>query len=292
MRVPASSSSSSSGTSDDAHADDDKATLVLVDQHAASERVRIERLYDAVVGAVARGDRPASTRAQLGLVVSRAEYAALQDRWGRELERWGFEVDLEGGAGASAGAGAGEGEGEGAGGEYRQLTLTAVPSAVALRLLSPREPHLAQELVRAFVAQLDECGPAPAPAPAPAAARSGGAGWVAALRHAPRVLKDLLDSKACRGAVMFNDGAWVSPPLSPLFPPTHALTPQTTTPPLPAPVLDHAQASKLLAQLSQTLFPGQCAHGRPSMVPVVRFSAGAAAATRAQREEVEWARFG
>ena len=180
-------------------ADPGPATLVLIDQHAASERVRVERLYAAVIGAVARGERPATTPARLGLVVSASEYGALRDRWRGELERWGIEVEL--------GAGAGEGASGGRGGEYRQVELTAVPSAVALRLLSPREPHLAQELVRAFVAQLDEDGPAPAAAPRAGGGEGGASSWVAMLRHAPRVLKDLLDSKACRGAVMFNDGA-------------------------------------------------------------------------------------
>ncbi|GAA5913981.1 hypothetical protein JCM8208_007016 [Rhodotorula glutinis] len=251
VRVPPPAPSSTSPSSDAAEAG--LATLVLIDQHAASERVRVERLYDAVVGAVARGERPPTTPARLGLVVSSSEYGALRDRWRGELARWGIELELGAGAGAAEGA-AGGGEGE-----YRQVELTAVPTAVALRLLSPREPHLAQELVRSFVAQLDEDGPAPSPAAAP----GGGAGsWVVMLRHAPRVLKDLLDSKACRGAVMFND----------------ALTP--------------TQSSALLAQLAETLFPGQCAHARPSLVPVVRLSARAAREARARDEEVDWSRFG
>ncbi|GAA5834182.1 hypothetical protein JCM9279_004239 [Rhodotorula babjevae] len=254
---PAPSSTAASERALSSAADPGPATLVLIDQHAASERVRVERLYAAVVGAVARGERPPTTPARLLLVVSAAEYGALRDRWRGEFARWGIEVEL--GAGAGGGA-----LGEGGGGEYRQVELTAVPSAVALRLLSPREPHLAQELVRAFVAQLDEDGPAPSAAAARVGAEGGvGAGsWVAMLRHAPRVLKDLLDSKACRGAVMFND------------------------------VLTPTQSSALLAQLAETLFPGQCAHARPSMVPVVRLSARAAKEARARDEEVDWARFG
>ncbi|GAA5926595.1 hypothetical protein JCM3775_001061 [Rhodotorula graminis] len=265
VRVPppaSSSTSPSSGEPASSSADAGPATLVLIDQHAASERVRVERLYDAVVGAVARGERPQTTPARLGLVVSASEYGALRDRWRGEFKRWGIEVELSAGRGAARGDG-GEGEGEG---EYRQVELTAVPTAVALRLLSPREPHLAQELVRAFVAQLDEDGPAPsaataAPSTGGVGGGEGGGSWVAMLRHAPRVLKDLLDSKACRGAVMFND----------------ALTP--------------AQSSALLAQLAETLFPGQCAHARPSMVPVVRLSARAAKEARARDEEVDWSRF-
>jgi DNA mismatch repair protein MLH3 len=32
--------------------------------------------------------------------------------------------------------------------------------------------------------------------------------------------------------------------------------------------LTHIQCERLLAQLSQTAFPFQCAHGRPSLVPL------------------------
>lgn len=56
--------------------------------------------------------------------------------------------------------------------------------------------------------------------------------WMKALRWCPRELLDLVNSKACRGAIMFND----------------SLT------------LD--QCRKLVTQLAETAFPFQCAHGR------------------------------
>ncbi|BGP36756.1 DNA mismatch repair protein [Rhodotorula kratochvilovae] len=238
VRVPASPPPSSSSSSSSSAAG--ATLLLLVDQHAASERIRAERAYAALAGAVARGDVPATAPAQVGVVVSQAEYAAVRDRWRGEFARWGIEVDLAPGEGS---------------GEYRQLALTAVPALLAARLTSPREPHLAQALVRGFVAQLEEAGPAPS-------STVEGAGWVAMLRHTPGVIKELLDSKACRGAVMFND------------------------------VLTDDQARALLAQLAGTVFPGQCAHGRPSMVPVVRFAPPAAGAADGRREEVDWARLG
>ncbi|BGP44833.1 DNA mismatch repair protein [Rhodotorula kratochvilovae] len=241
VRVPASPPPSSSSSSSSSAAG--ATLLLLVDQHAASERVRVERAYAALVGAVARGEVPATTPATVGVVVSQAEYAAVRDRWRGEFARWGIEVDLAPGEGS---------------GEYRQLALTAVPALLAARLTSPREPHLAQALVRGFVAQLDDAGPAPIGGEG----AGGERGWVAMLRHAPGVVKELLDSKACRGAVMFND------------------------------VLTDDQARALLAQLAGTVFPGQCAHGRPSMVPVVRFAPPAAGAADGRREEVDWARLG
>ncbi|GAA6047328.1 hypothetical protein JCM3770_001889 [Rhodotorula araucariae] len=251
VRVPAVASPTACASSDSG--DDARPAgtiLVLVDQHAASERVRVERAYAAVAGAVARGTQPATAAVHVGVVVSAGEYAAVRDRWQPEFARWGVEVDLAPGAIAAPDADAGAGA-------YRQLVLTAVPAALAARLASAREPHLAQALVRSFVAQLDEAGPAPRSSSGFADAGDE-AGWVAMLRHAPRVVKDLLDSRACRGAVMFND------------------------------VLSDDQARQLVRQLAETVFPGQCAHGRPSMVPVVRFAAAGAA----QRDDLDWSRLG
>ena len=61
-------------------------------------------------------------------------------------------------------------------------------------------------------------------------------------RHnCPSVFLSLLDSKACRSAIMFGD------------------------------VLSQSQSRTLIKSLSQTLFPYICAHGRPSMVPFFVF---------------------
>lgn len=56
--------------------------------------------------------------------------------------------------------------------------------------------------------------------------------WMKALRWCPRELLDLVNSKACRGAIMFNDS------------------------------LTMDQCRRLVEQLAETAFPFQCAHGR------------------------------
>lgn len=63
------------------------------------------------------------------------------------------------------------------------------------------------------------------------------------LRFVPRPLRRLIESRACRGAIMFND------PLS------------------------QDQACTLVERLARTEFPFQCAHGRPSLIPLVRIMA-------------------
>ncbi|KAL9713122.1 DNA mismatch repair protein [Leucoagaricus gongylophorus] len=63
--------------------------------------------------------------------------------------------------------------------------------------------------------------------------------WLKALRSCPRSLLDLVNLKACRGAIMFNDS------------------------------LTLAQCEGLVQRLALTAFPFQCAHGRPSLVPLI-----------------------
>ncbi|GJN91648.1 hypothetical protein Rhopal_004671-T1 [Rhodotorula paludigena] len=226
-------------------------TLVLVDQHAASERIRVESFLASLVGRVARGEPPDVRRlardARIGVVVGRAEARAVRERWSAEFARWGLELEFDDRNEPSQAGGGGEE------GEYHQLWLATVPALLHARLST--EPRTAQALVRSFVAQLEEHSPLPPPPQ-----RSEAGDWVAALRGAPPVLKELLDSKACRGAIMFND------------------------------VLSPEQGQALVSQLAQTRFPFQCAHGRPSLVPVVNL-ANDDAARRARWDEVDWSRF-
>ncbi|KAJ5373443.1 hypothetical protein N7517_005449 [Penicillium concentricum] len=63
--------------------------------------------------------------------------------------------------------------------------------------------------------------------------------WVQKMNGCPQGIVDLLNSRACRTAIMFND------PLN----------------------LEECQA--LVSRLARCAFPFQCAHGRPSMVPIL-----------------------
>lgn len=66
--------------------------------------------------------------------------------------------------------------------------------------------------------------------------------WRTNLQNIPNELLDLFKSKACREAIMFGDS------------------------------LNREQCTKLVKQLSKCTFPFQCAHGRPSVVPLVSFN--------------------
>lgn len=219
-------------------------TLVLVDQHAASERVRVERFLDATVGNVARGEPIATIRCgqnegsdsvdadrashdRIGVVVGRREYELAQ-QYRTVFARWGFTLAFDDDEALPSSSSSLSSPTGGGGGDYHQIWLESVPELVSNRLLlKNQDSHLAQDLVRSFVAHLEENGPGVAgdvehAAAAVTSCSSGGGGggggrrrggWTSAIKDAPPVLIELLNSKACRGAIMFNDG---EPSLLPL----------------------------------------------------------------------------
>ncbi|CAK7219400.1 Vacuolar protein sorting-associated protein 11 [Sporothrix curviconia] len=67
--------------------------------------------------------------------------------------------------------------------------------------------------------------------------------WSGTMHGCPRGILDLVNSRACRSAIKFNDQ------------------------------LSHEECSDLLVRLLRCSFPFQCAHGRPSMVPLLHLGA-------------------
>lgn len=63
--------------------------------------------------------------------------------------------------------------------------------------------------------------------------------WLRRIGDCPRGILNMLNSRACRSAIMFNDR------------------------------LSREQCQTLISKLAQCAFPFQCAHGRPSMIPLV-----------------------
>lgn len=174
-------------------------TLIIVDQHAADERVRVEGFLDELAGRVARGEAVEREALQppVGVVISRDEAATLRAGAGKveQFARWGVDILLEPDDAGLAPTG------EEPATDYVQVFLSAVPSVVCARLKV--DPRLQQELVRSYLAH---------PVTGlPANTGEGQGTAAAALRDCPPILVELVNSLACRGAIMFNDGESVAP---------------------------------------------------------------------------------
>ncbi|KAI9000797.1 hypothetical protein BD414DRAFT_406416 [Trametes punicea] len=246
---------------------DASGALVLIDQHAADERVRVERFLRGLCeGFLASCNRPPGrasgngeqvfgvrTRAlvpPVQVLVTQLEAGTVETSPDIRLAfaHWGVRFALSPDVVRSQDDS-----------PYAQLAVEAVPEVVADKLLVGNE---LRDLVKGFIAKLETDGMTGlsfSPIFQGLHETSPHA-WQRALRYCPRELVELVNSKACRGAIMFNDE------------------------------LTLEQCRSLLDKLSETALPFQCAHGRPSLVPLV--STGEPGDTAgARRSAVNWGMF-
>ena len=172
--------------------------LVFVDQHAADERVKVEDLYLSLCS----GQITAMPRPLIFEINSKESrlFTKLQDYF----RSWCFRYTIEKAS------------------EAYTLSVTHLPEVVAerCRLL----PRTLIELLRREIWS-DQARIILAPSEA----------WLTRINSCPSQLLDLINSRACRSAIMFND------------------------------ILTREQCEELLSRLSICVLPFQCAHGRPSM---------------------------
>ncbi|RFU77102.1 dna mismatch repair mlh3 [Trichoderma arundinaceum] len=200
--------------------------LVMLDQHAADERCRLEELMagyfkEDASGGVLRAvveplERP------LIFEVSEREYGLLL-RYQRHLEAWGIMCKTQQQAGASTTQ-----EKSGF-----AVMVTALPPSILERCRS--EPRLLVDVMRKEIWKLNDEGIIP---PRPRSAGEASA-HASTFHGCPRGILELLHSRACRSAIMFNDA------------------------------LSAEECEQLVRRLARCAFPFQCAHGRPSLVPLV-----------------------
>ncbi|RDX53868.1 hypothetical protein OH76DRAFT_1462114 [Lentinus brumalis] len=249
--------------------------LVLVDQHAADERIRVERFFrDVCEGFLSYRGRPAPAGRREGdrdarrggvrtrtvdppanvlLTKVEAERIALSQDVREAFAKWG--VALSGAAVPPGPVRAVErGTDEAA---YVQVSVTAVPEVVADKLLSGDE---LRDLVKGYLGKLETDGvEGVLQATGSKLGPADEGGWQKALRWCPQELVNLINSKACRGAIMFND------------------------------TLTMEQCKSLISRLSETALPFQCAHGRPSLVPLL--DTGGAGCSNDSRLGLDWNAF-
>ncbi|KIK04718.1 hypothetical protein K443DRAFT_130711 [Laccaria amethystina LaAM-08-1] len=239
--------------------------LVLIDQHAADERIRVECfLKELCLGFLHYRDEGSSTEkgvTQRGLqpplpvLLTRHEAILLKASLGiqRTFHNWGFQFDLSEVASVNSDDVSANGSSSG----YEQLLVCSVPEVVSEKLLQGEE---LRDLVKSCLAYFQYSSDSSQTIHS-TNLRADEFAWLGALRLCPKALLDLVNSKACRGAIMFNDHLTVE------------------------------QCQKLVYKLSQTSFPFQCAHGRPSLVPLMNlWDYKGHPARQLERSQYRWSR--
>ncbi|THH05617.1 hypothetical protein EW145_g4664 [Phellinidium pouzarii] len=222
-------------------------TLVLVDQHAADERVRVERYLKTLCMGFLDSNGVGVERRVLDpdipVLLTKHERDRLKNssRMKKSFRNWGFDI-VEGDVGSN-----GDAKVDCCEDGYGMVHFESVPEVVADKVswsISARADL--REFVKGYLARLEaesldkssEYLEQKLQGASLGVADADEFTWLMALRFCPHELIELVNSKACRGAIMFNDR------------------------------LSEEQCNRLIRKLSMTAFPFQCAHGRPSVVPL------------------------
>ncbi|MCJ1358278.1 MAG: DNA mismatch repair protein [Icmadophila ericetorum] len=269
MAAADSSDFSLASFSNDKNALDPSFLLVLVDQHAADERIRIESLLSDLCS-------PSTTTFKSGLnLTSSISTTVLQKpirfqiptnelplfhRHAPTFAKWGILYDLTRPAFRSS--------------LVKSQTdcfvvVQALPGGIAERCRL--NVHILKDLMRREVYRREEEGTGAGTIPSSSTNTVAGGDlltppsttettnateqtetssssdsdpiWLTSIRDCPPGMIDLLNSRSCRSAIMFND------------------------------VLTLEECETLVRRLAECKFPFMCAHGRPSMVPLVALEA-------------------
>ncbi|KAI4172239.1 MAG: hypothetical protein LQ343_003674 [Gyalolechia ehrenbergii] len=247
-------------------ATDDQQILVLIDQHAADERIRVENLLadlctkpspETISNMSAIPHKPAIATALLPkplvfqikpqehrLFITQAEHFA----------NWGILYDLSPHVHPKPPRPSSAGMTQ----PIYKISVKALPPVIAERCR--QEPKLLIDLLRKDIWKREEdgCGSSTPATTAPLLQRQraphlnasgfhpdedgdddGKRDWLKRISTCPRGILDMLNSRSCRSAIMFNDE------------------------------LSKGECETLVGRLAGCRFPFQCAHGRPSLVPLV-----------------------
>ena len=188
-------------------------TLVLVDQHAADERIRVEGLIDDLCTAP-----PLQLPKPLTLHIPLREHALLE-KYTAYFARWGITYSTSPSPTSTANS-------------------SARPSAINPRLTAQKTATFKILTLPPSIAQKCLLDPPTLLSLLRTTINDMPSNTSSLTTIPPPAILSLLNSRACRSAIMFND------------------------------VLTLPEAEVLVRRLAKTRLPFQCAHGRPSMVPV------------------------
>lgn len=218
--------------------------LALIDQHAADERCRVEQLFEGLfLNSKAGLDQGIDIRSfQLDPIIFEIKLAEvpLFRRYLEHFSSWGIHYGINHEPGSRVGVGA----------------INSLPTLIAERCRI--EPNLAIDLIRSEIWKREENGKGPSqsiiskdekdsqiqdkefPSISLDESDSGTRhSWVERLSGCPQGIIEMLNSRACRSAIMFND------------------------------ILTLDECQSIISGLAECVFPFQCAHGRPSMIPIL-----------------------
>lgn len=212
---------------------DNAQILVLVDQHAASERVILESLFSKLCSPLDATSPAANLRTNLNcasaadtvlldqplLFEVTTEEGGLFRTHAPLFARFGILYDLHVKSGGKT---------------HHTLAIRALPQVIAERCRL--FPKLLIDLLRSEIWSRVDSGQALPKAHVEASDEEHN--WLDRIGPCPKGLIDMLNSRACRSAVMFND------------------------------VLSTRECEELMRDLAKCAFPFMCAHGRVSMVPI------------------------
>ena len=211
--------------------------LVLVDQHAADERCKVEKLFLDLCERGSKSDYILPSCQNQSFRIKRTQLlqpvrfeaseqeAALFVAQRDTFLKWGiiFDTDLQRKHDSN---------------DEPVIIVHEVPMVIAERCRS--EPKLLIELLRSEIWRNADSGIKNGLTQALAVnCHDGNRSWSKHLELCPTGLIELINSRACRSAIMFND------------------------------TLSHEECVVLIEKLAESSLPFQCAHGRPSMVPLI-----------------------